>query len=372
VPKPGAGVHFGLRGLDQEESAAHCPSDTLFAALVATLADLGGDGAVRAFIAPFEAGEPPFLLTSAFPRAGDLPLLPLPFVRLDLSETPGRRKLFKGLRYVSPAIFHRALTGAPLDAYVQDDGPGAFLQQGQIWLTADEIEALPEAWRDRAPAGAGRRDGGGDWLRSAEGRRWLREQRVWASQPVDRVTVDRVSAAPALYRMGRTVYAPGCGLWLGVQWPGGSDSAASERLEGLLRHLGDRGLGGERSVGYGQFALAQAPLPLDLPAPHSGTALVTLSRYLPGPDEVPGALRGRASYGLDPIAGWLWAPGERAQRRKQVRMLREGSLFEPVGPGPWGRLADVRPDGWDAHPIWRWGYACPVGVPLFAPGGHHA
>jgi hypothetical protein len=43
-------------------------------------------------------------------------------------------------------------------------------------------------------------------------------------------------------------------------------------------------------------------------------------------------------------------------------MLREGSVFEPVGAAPWGRLADVQPEDWDAYPIWRWGYACPVGV----------
>ena len=80
-PKPGAGFHFGLRGLEQEDSAPHCPSDTLFAALVATLADLEGPEGVEAFAAPFKDGQPPFLLSSVFPRAGDLPLLPLPHVR---------------------------------------------------------------------------------------------------------------------------------------------------------------------------------------------------------------------------------------------------------------------------------------------------
>jgi CRISPR-associated protein Csm4 len=194
------------------------------------------------------------------------------------------------------------------------------------------------------------------------GRRWLREQRVWGAAPVDRVTVDRVTAASAIYRIGRTVYAPGCGLWFGVQWPTGVDPAARAQLERLLLHLGDRGLGGERSVGYGQFEGRAVPTPLDLPGPSAIGPCLTLSRYLPRRSELPQALRGEAAYRLDGIAGWLGAPGQPAQRRRQVHMLREGSVFEAVGEAPYGCLADVRPQGWDAHPIWRYGYACHVGL----------
>jgi CRISPR-associated protein Csm4 len=350
TPKPGAGFHFGLRGLEQEGSAAHCPSDTLFAALVATLADLDCGEAVRAFTAPFESGHPPFLLSSVFPRAGDLPFLPFAFVPVDLDPEPGQGKLLKRLRYVSPAVFHRLLTGEPMDAYAKvEDGQGAFLQDGWIWLTIGELDALPTDWRGLEPDE-------------------LRGRGVWGSRPVDRVTVDRVSSASAVYRIGRTVYAPGCGLWLGVQWPGGVDPAAKEQLETLLAHLGDRGLGGERSVGYGQFTLREADLALNLPVPGDEGPLLTLSRYLPQEEELPGALRGGASYRLDPIPGWLESPGHRARRRRQVRLLTEGSLFEPLGATPFGGLADVRPEGWDAHPIWRYGYACPVATNLAKVG----
>jgi CRISPR-associated protein Csm4 len=363
TPKPGAGFHFGLRGLEQEGSAPHCPSDTLFAALVATLGDLEGSEAVRAFVEPFREGRPPFLLTSVFPRAGDLPLLPFPFLKVNLELEPGQRKLFKRLRYVSPVIFRRLLAYEPMKAYADwEKGRGAFLQDGRVWLAAEEIDALPDTWKDLTPEGVRKRSDWRDWLKGEPGRRWLREQKVWGSRPVDRVTVDRVSAASAVYRIGRTVYAPGCGLWLGVRWPEGIDAEAQARLETLLAHLGDRGLGGERSVGYGQFTLEEPPLALDLPAPRADGPHLTLSRYLPRRDELPQALRNRAAYRLDAIAGWLGAPGHQARRRKQVRMLREGSVFEPVGAAPWGRLADVQPEDWDAYPIWRWGYACPVGV----------
>jgi len=361
-PKPGAGFHFGLRGLEQEDSAPHCPSDTLFAALVATLADLEGADGVAAFAAPFERGQPPFLLTSVFPRVGDLPLLPFPSRKVNLTPEPGQRKLFKRLRYVSPVVFRRILAGKPMEAYTDEEGEGAFLQRGQVWLAADEIDALPDNWRGLLPEDVKKRKDWRAWLPGKRGRQWLREQKVWQSQPVDRVTVDRVASASAVYRIGRTVYAPGCGLWFGVQWPSDPDPDMWTQLETLLAHLGDRGLGGERSIGYGQFTLEPKPPVFDLPEMTPDGPALTLSRYLPQSGELPAALQGVASYRLVPVAGWLNAPGKKAQRRKQVRLLAEGSIFQPVGPGPWGRLADVRPAGWEGHPIWRYGYACPVGV----------
>jgi len=343
-PKPGAGFHFGLRGLEQEASAPHCPSDTLFAALVATLADLEGADGVAAFVAPFERGQPPFLLTSVFPRVGDLSLFPLPYARIELTPQRGQRKLLKKLRYVSPAIFRRILDRRPMDEYANgENGKGAFLQDGKVWIAAEEAQRLPTGWRG---------------LSSDQ----LRKQKVWQSQPIDRVTVGRVTSASAIYRIGRTVYGPDCGLWFGVQWPGDPDSTSQERLETLLLHLGDRGLGGERSVGYGQFTFERAFLTLDLPERAPDGPALTLSRYLPRREELPSALQGDAFYRLSPVEGWLNASGHKAQRRKQVRLLTEGSVFQPVGTGPWGCLADARPAGWNDHPIWRYGYACPVGI----------
>ncbi|MFQ6102118.1 MAG: type III-A CRISPR-associated RAMP protein Csm4 [Anaerolineae bacterium] len=341
-PRPGAGFHFGLRGLAEESSGTHYPSDTLFAALVTVLAEVEGPEAVEEFAAPFAAGQPPFLLTSAFPRAADLPLLPMPFVRVNLTEKPGQRKLLKRLRYVSPVIFNRILDGGPMDAYADDEGgKGAFLQGGRVWIAAEEIEKLPETWkRDR-----------------------LRAQKVWKSKSVDRVAVDRVTSASTVYRTGRTVYAPGCGLWFGVRWAGEPDPAWQTQLETLLAHLSDVGIGGERSVGYGQFTPYTVPLALDLPEATPDGPTLTLSRYLPRQEELPDALRGKqAAYRLVTIPGWLSAPGRKSQRRRQVRMLVEGAVFRPVGPGPWGRMADARPAGWEGHPIYRYGYACPVGV----------
>jgi len=362
-PRLGGAFHFGVRGLEQESSAPMCPSDTLFAALVATCAELDGDAGARAFVAPFEAGVPPYLLTSAFPRAGDLCLLPKPFARAPFEPGPRQRKLLKRLAFVSPGIFRRWLAGESLAVHADpEQAKGLFLQDGGVWITDDEVDGLPDCWADHVPETAGKRSAWRSWLTTPGGLTWLRGRRVWTSGAVDRVTVDRATSGSAVYRIGRTVYADGCGLWFGARWEGAPDATALAELETMLALLGDSGLGGERSVGYGQFTASRSGEDLSLPDVEPGGAALTLSRYLPKPSELPGALRGQAAYRLDPVAGWLGAPGQPARRRRQARMLTEGSAFTPVGPGPWGRVVDVRPEGWTAHPIWRYGYACPVGV----------
>jgi len=49
-------------------------------------------------------------------------------------------------------------------------------------------------------------------------------------------------------------------------------------------------------------------------------------------------------------------------RRKAVRMFTEGSLLRwPDGKTCLGTLADVTPDVFAAHKVWRYGLAFPVG-----------
>lgn len=131
IPKVGGGFHLGREGLDQEASAESFPSDSLFAALMATLrnvdADRFEDFIAHWVTAPAPAG-PPFRLSSLFPIAGQLPLLPIPRLRVNLGNDPrpGVAKTLKRIAYVSPVILDRLLSGAAMDRWLPDDnGPAA-------------------------------------------------------------------------------------------------------------------------------------------------------------------------------------------------------------------------------------------------------
>jgi len=369
------GFHRGTRGVNLEETAVFVPADTLFAALVETLARSGGD--VNRFITPFprreigrsfQPGDPPFLLTSTFPFAGRLRFfpMPLPLGRFFSPETlKARRKDLKRIRFVSEALFRRMLAGEPMDGWLfpaddrRDPTTGVALQGGALWLTVAEQEALPEGMRHDKKTG-----------KAISLRAWRRRQ-VLAAAQVPRVTVDRVSSASDIFHAGRVSFAADCGLWFGVAWRrpqeavGEDGPTCQQAFEHALALLADDGLGGERSVGYGAFSWEKATQALTLDDPRPGGLALLLSRYHPRPEELPAALSDDTAYDLVPVGGWLHTWAGAAQRRKRLWLVGEGSLVRAVGVGPWGDVVDVRPAyenpaGDLPHPVWRYGLALGV------------
>jgi CRISPR-associated protein Csm4 len=358
------GLHIGTRGVNLEEAATHLPSDTLFAALLDAWRRAGGDAA--AFAAPFVTDEPhpPFLLTSAYPYAGGVRFYPMPadLACLFKAGTIRKRgKALKRIRYVSETLLLKALQGKPLDddLFPEDERSeplgGLALQGGSYWLSGTETPELPEGLR---------RDPGK--LHA------LRYLAVTSQERVPRVTVDRISSASTIYHAGRLTFAPGCGLWFGVSFPGGDRSLApdgptfSETLGRILRMLSEEGLGGERASGYGAFALSAGSPAIELPDPVPGELALLLSRYHPRPAELPGALADPgAAYRLTAVAGWLHSPDGAAQRRKRLYLVEEGSLVCPPA-YPAGDVTDVRPTydnpaGDVPHPVYRYGLALAAG-----------
>lgn len=352
IPRPGGGFHFGREGLDQEVSTESFPSDSLFAAMVATTVAIKGVERAAAILAPFttvaQAPESvPFTLSSLFPRAGELPLFPIPRVRITLKapEDRTRGKVLKKIAYVSPGILRHLLHEDVVDRFLpadMGDSDGLMLQDGRVWITREEQKLLPKACRK---------------LEALD----LREWTVWKNNTVPRVTIDRASSSSTIFQVGRTIFNEGCGLWLLV-----NANHLSEFVEELLEILGDQGIGGERSSGYGAFDVGPFEVP-ELPEPSKGDRVMTLSRYNPTKQELAaGVLGTHASYELADVGGWLASPGNTAQRRKRMRMIEAGSILEAKHPIV-GRVVDVRPEydlpGAPDHPVYRSGLALLIGMP---------
>ncbi len=374
-----SGFHIGIRGVNLEESGTHIPSDTIFAALVDAVARIGVDP--ERFVAPFPrhipsgppealsspggGSDPPFLLTSAFPFVGAVRFFPMP-VPLDRWFQPStlkeRSKDLKRVRFVSEALFRRMLDGEQMDDWLFPENPqeepekGVALQGETFWLTRDECKGLPEHMRRDPQTGR------------PISPRALRRHAAYRVTIVPRVTVDRVSSASEIYHTGRVSLSPACGLWLGILWKK-PDATVTDGLtyhavvRQALALLGDDGLGGERSVGYGAFSLEGGDAEkLSLPDPAAGKPLWLLSRYHPRPEEVGALTAPSAAYNLVSVGGWLRTWDGAAQRRQRLWLLAEGSVICPDGNGPWGDLTDVRPRytnpaGDLPHPVWRYGVA---------------
>lgn len=356
-------VRVGRRGLELEDTLPAIPSDTLFSAITAALAADGGD--VAAFLQPFltDPPQPPFFLTSTFPYAGEVRFYPAP---LDWSGFLSQPKLqeygkrIKKVQFISEGLFRRLLDGKSLDELLfppeenQLPEGGAALQGGQLWLTVDEIQSLPEDMR--LP---------GDKLHA------LRRLKVWQRARQPHVTVDRIRNASDIFHTVQMRFQQGCGLWFGVQWRVDDDHPGRALLRRAVHLLQFNGLGGKRSIGFGGFELVMgSPHALELPMASAGQPAYLLSRYHPREEELPAALQ-EGRYQLVSVGGWCDPQGRENLLRRRVLMVAEGShLNLPVLPA--GDVCEVSPRsaGELPHPVYRYGLACAAAIK--ANGGPHA
>ena len=362
---PRTAFHFGQRGVGVEGTQVFCHADTLFSALCLTLRELEPDGSaaltalLEQFPRPGHATDPPpFRLTSAFPYAGDVLFFPKPSVpgKLKPEASQERGKTLKRATFVSQGIFTAWLNNEPLDGYLKDEN---FLHSGDLWVTPNERAAL-EVFRSEETG----------------------KVQLWKSEPVPRVTVDRVTSKSAVYQAGRVRYRRvkldddelWAGLWVLVDR---LDNEQLGWLTNLFAVLGDSGIGGERSAGYGQFDLDGPTDFAGFGVQGLGERWLTLSTYHPRPDEMgeDGVLGEGCSYGLLIRRGWVASPEGMSFRRPLVRMLGEGSVLHHPKAGKqqsYGDLADVTPEVMDpdkrdtGHKVWRYGIAfpVPVGIPV--------
>lgn len=339
--EPLAPVYTGPHGRARK-SGALVHSDTLHAALI--------DVAALAGLPLIDVAES-LRVSSVFPRWRDTLFYPRPFlpppVALDAS-TPKSRKRWKSVRLLSEPLLKVWLAGRPLQ---END---VTVLGGSCAITTAEVDAdtcLPDT--------------------------------LFCSDTLPAVVIDRVASrtTPFDRRVVRLNTAEGAGAWFVAE----IEDSWRTAFEAVVRLLGEQGLGGERSVGYGHFRVqsiepwtpglivnaAQIPYPMPeeccIGVDFSKRAsrvietemFLTLSLYLPKHEEVAqGVLRTPAAYDCALRGGWIHDRAGSGDRKRSLRMCVEGSVFPKVADRP-GTVRDAAPAGYP-HPVWRSGLALPV------------
>lgn len=163
-------------------------------------------------------------------------------------------------------------------------------------------------------------------------------------------------------------FAPGAGLWCAAVFAGASAVEQwSDPVVAAFRLLGDSGIGGERSRGWGRFEIRQEPWdPARLAPAGNGQPLNawwTLSLFSPGiADQVDWE---RGNYSLVSRTGRVDATGS---LKRAARMVEEGSVLVAPAP-PIGSAHDVAPED-SSHPVFRAGFAVTVPVSYTPPRAH--
>lgn len=336
----GMRFHFGQHGLGQEKTGSRFPSDSMFAALVARIAILHGQDAAKSFGERFTGYTPPFVLSSAFPRAGKILFFPPPQRQTITGDGSGnpKHKNLKKIAYVSESVFRSLLTGSTLRKQWNQNEK---LHNDTVLLTAQEAATLhPEVQNGN--------------------------ELMWKIIRQPRVTIDRADNSSTIYHTGQIVFNQDCGLWVGLRWLE-SDPDLANLMPNLFQELGDAGLGGERSCGFGICEINQAD---NIQFPQALNKFwVSLSRYIPQQNEIQALQNPHAAYKVESVEGWVQSSyGQKDERRKIAHMLVEGSVFGPLETDAPGQMVDTQPSYGGAnplgHPAWRNGIALSVGLEM--------
>ncbi len=325
-------LHIGERGVGLEETREYLPADTLFSAICTAWRWLYGEQSLtHQLLDPFVAGSPSFLLTSAFPFAGDVLFFPRPQGNWDNVQAGNLadRKSIKRLRWLSQDIFRRWISGEQI--LLSDE---QVIMDGSVWLEDADKKSLAKL------------------IDPSTG-----DINLFRAHNVPRVTLDRITQASNIWFLRQVLFAKDSGLWLAIEY---RDMGVRSQVEACLRLLGDCGLGGERNAGCGLFLL-DPPQDIDLPEVSDAGYGVTLAPLCPRAHELPTLLGSNTAYEVMARRGWVGSPEGGNLRRQVVYMFAEGSVFSTPTVSPVGQLVNVKPAPCP-HDVWRYGYAYLLGV----------
>lgn len=298
-------VHFGRRDSELVSTAFWAASDQLFGAIVSCFSALYGDAETAELLSHFERGEFPFVASSSFLMIdGERPtyFLPKPLgVRMELEGADAKKR--KKISYVPIDVLKSIAMGKAVTGHKP---AGQFL--------------VPD-WMDGSPV---------------------------CEDEIPRVALDSITASSNLFYMTAVRFAENAGLYFLLDY----DSRWERKIKAAIRYLGDEGLGGERTYGFGHFECEFRTAPywnLD------GGDRLLLSGYYPSDDELESVKAGGVkSYRLRDTGGYIYSGGDTGLRKPWVKLFAEGAVLSFL---PRGSLVDVTPSVFARHKVYRSGLA---------------
>jgi CRISPR-associated protein Csm4 len=314
-------VHLGDdRPDDYAKSADFLHSDSLHAALLATMAKMG---------LPVPGSEGPgYTLSSCFPFGQDtsgetIYFFPKPFLNFDLGQDEiDYPKKLKRVRWVDTKYFGHLLNGTRVDF----GGPGQPHLQG-TYLTS---YSLPK------------------------------KNAVATATTGQRVTVSREEKDATPFISQRLFFSTGAGLFFLFD----GDAAAQQRLESALNLLQHEGLGTDRSIGNGLFEFKQDSIKLE--HPKDASHAINLSLFCPEDSAQLSSMLdtegSKTAYRVVRRGGWVTSTDHLTLRKRSVGMLAEGSVLKTSATKAGREAIDLGPLDENGspllpHPVWRNGRA---------------
>lgn len=315
-------LHIGDERSDYDNSLTTIHSDTLYAALTACIAKVGGSHIA-------EKGDLGFSVSSLFPyyqrKEKSTPIYFLP--KSKRVELPNENQLtiakkIKKVQWLGLSYFQKQIDGISLFKGVNlNHVRGGYLCEQEI----------PQ-----------------DFMYSE----------VQTRVAVPRYGVDGHKDDAEPFYMERIRFSDHSGMFFLA-------AGDTTHLENALNVLQYEGIGTDRTVGNGYFAWEKGKKE-DLKIRFSSSSkMMSLSMFCPKPSEVPNLLKGNdTSYDFKRRGGWVTSAGHNTIRKNTVYMFTEGSVFNAQksieGIETYGEIHDLKPGILKSkvpHPMWRSGKA---------------
>jgi len=287
-------------------------SDTLFSAIVNSIVAIFGKIPEDLF------SSPRFFNSSAFPYSVNQLFFPRPRVFIPGSDQSLSKKI-KKTGFVSEEIFESLLRGETINISEDNFHTGGFLSFGKL------------------------------------------QNEVFTIQEIPRCRIKRTSGETEIFYSQRVRFAEDAGLFFLVRFP--NPDFKSTVFDPALNYLSDTGIGGDRSVGNGQFEFSCEEFDLQ-EIDENAKYFTNLSLYCPTKDEIGKGILNNAKYSMIKRQNWIYSEGPQPIRSKSVRMFIEGSVFGSV-PEVRGKIVETTPQiagEYIDHSVYRSGLL--FGVPV--------
>lgn len=309
-------LHLSL-GKDQyDKSAKTLHSDTLKSAIISCAALLGHNQEV------LQQLNEALVLSSAFPFFKGEYFFPKPIAKIfsiaEMEESKQGKSL-KRIAFIGKNYFEKLLAGTPTE-----------ISEKHLWAK-------------------------GEYLSDHSDMINANPKNIIYSSVNQRVQIQPDHIADALpFYSDRLFFEEGAGLYFMMQ---NQNPALNSIVTGIMKFLGDNGIGTDRTVGNGFFNMEETIL--ELTTPTDATHQINLSLFCPEKAELSEDILERSSWQITKRGGFL-AGAAREQnitlRKRSIYMFLEGSIFGKQKLV--GKYVNLRPTiDTVKHEVWREGRA---------------
>lgn len=290
-------------------------SDTLFGAITSAISELYPD-LVEDMLNEFNAGRPPFILSSTFPYVynDEIKVRFYPKIILDYDSSGISREIlkkYKKINYIDEEIFLSLINGNLTELDLLNNY-GDYFESRSLLMSKDY--------------GIDARIGGN----------------IIPNNSVNRLTNE---SDAIFYSQGDTFQNMGLFFVIYLY-----DEEYEDIIKNVFKFLKDRGFGRDLSTGKGQFDYEITDNIIEEFNNSEGDSFVTLSRFIPTQDNL-NKINEYSSYEIDSKRGRHHS----GEIRKEIKFFKEGSTF----PNYQLTYGNIIKSG-DVNPAVEYGYAFPV------------